>query len=155
MRGGSMNVQLIVAGVIAASSFGMAWQVQDWRFTSKEAKNEKQRYEDTIELQRLASRAQAEQDQRIVKAQSDARLRERDLRAAVDSSRDAVERLSYQSTTAVQAARTNHATCLIAATAQQDVLDKCSREYRGLAETADRHTSDIQTIIEAVQGKKP
>ena len=41
------------------------------------------------------------------------------------------------------------ATCINAAAALGDVLQQCSDDYRALAETADRHVSDIRTLREA------
>ena len=40
-----MSPHLIIAAVIAAMGFGAAWQIQSWRYTSKEADREQQQLE--------------------------------------------------------------------------------------------------------------
>ena len=39
--------------------------------------------------------------------------------------------------------------CLATADALAGLLDQCQQEYRGMAEVADGHASDVQTLMEA------
>ena len=150
MRGApGVNIQLVIAALIAVASFGSAWQIQDWRFTSKEADRDRQTYETSLESQRLAHRAQTQDDKRVIAAQNSAALRQRVLRADADASRAALIGLSAAASEALSRANDSHNACLNTASAQSVVLNQCAVEYRGLAETADRIESDRQTLVEA------
>lgn len=144
-----MNLQLIIAAVIAAASFGSAWTIQDWRYGAKEADRDRQTYETTLESQRLAHRAQTQDDQRVIAAQNSAALRQRVLRADADASRAALIGLSAAASEALSRAIQSHDSCLATAHATSELLVAVSTERRELAEKADGHVSDLKTLIQA------
>lgn len=149
MSAWSMTPQLIIAAIVAALGFGSAWQIQDWRYKAKEADRDRQTYETSLESERLAHRAQTQDDQRVINAQNAAALRQRVLRADADASRTALIGLSTAASEALSRANDSHNACLNTASAQSVVLNQCAVEYRGLAEDADRILSDRQTLINA------
>jgi hypothetical protein len=146
MYGGAMSIQLIIAAVIAVASFGSAWTIQDWRFGAKEADRDRQNYEATLESQRLAHRAQTQDDQRVIAAQNAALPKLNALRESVASLRDAYVGLSHESAEAVSRAQQSHEACIVTATAQKSVLDQCTERYGSLAAKAQGHVIDIETL---------
>lgn len=68
---------------------------------------------------------------------------------AADRARVASERLRDSSERSLTAARETHAACVVSASTHAKLLDYCEREYRGMAKTADGHTSDIKAMIQA------
>lgn len=86
----------------------------------------------------------------VLKAQNDAKIREAALRGAAaaaatqsDGLRDdlAAERLRYD--------QLSRDAVVERAAATSNVLADCSRRYQGMAAIADRHASDVKTLIEA------
>lgn len=148
-RARGVNVQLVIAALIAVASFGSAWQIQDWRFTSKEADRDRQTYETSLESQRLAHRAQTQDDKRVIDAQNSAALRQRVLRADADSSRAALVSVSHAAGEALSRALQSHDACLATANAASELLITVSTERRELSEKADGHVSDLKTLIQA------
>jgi len=144
-----VNIQFIIAGVIAAASFGGAWSIQEWRYGAKEADRDRQNYETVLESQRLAFRAQTAMDKRFIDAQNAATLRNRVLRDDVDRLRISISGLSHDSAEALRRADTTHNACRDVANTQNDILNQCVGKYRAVAEDADRAISDRQTLIDA------
>lgn len=144
-----MNVQLIIAAIIAVCGFGGAWTIQDWRYTSKEAARDRQTYETTLESQRLAHRAQTQDDQRVIAAQNAATLLQRNLRANAATSRAALDSVSYAAGEALRRALESHDACLATAATASELLTTVSAERRELAEKADLHVIDIKTLTES------
>lgn len=141
-----MNIQAIIALVIAAASFGGAWTIQDWRYQSKEADRDRQTYETTLESQRLAHRAQTQDDQRVIAAQNAALPKLNALRDSIASLRDAYVGLSHESAEALSRAQQSHEACLVTATAQKSVFDQCTERYGSLAAKATGHVIDLETL---------
>jgi hypothetical protein len=86
----------------------------------------------------------------VLKAQNDAKIREAALRGAAaaaatqsDGLRDdlTAERLRYD--------QLSRDAVVERAAATSNVLADCSRRYQGMAAIADRHASDVKTLIEA------
>ena len=86
----------------------------------------------------------------VLKAQNEAKIREAALRGAAaaaatqsDGLRDdlAAERLRYD--------QLSRDAVVERAAATSNVLADCSRRYQGMAAIADRHASDVKTLIEA------
>jgi hypothetical protein len=140
-----MTPQTIAAAIIAFASFAGGWQIQSWRYSAKEADRVQQTL---LATQHAAARAIRNTDN-VIAAQNAAALRERNLRRDADRSRAAVVSLSDAAADALRRASTDHAACLVTAAAQNIVLTQCTGRYRDLAEIADRHASDVQTLIEA------
>ena len=141
-----MNPQLIIAAIIFSLGFGSAFQIQEWRMKSKEADRDRQTYETTLESQRLAHRAQTQDDQRVINAQNAALPKLNALRESVASLRDAYVGLSHESAEALSRAQQSHEACLVTTTAQKSVLDQCTERYGSLAAKAEGHVIDIETL---------
>lgn len=69
--------------------------------------------------------------------------------AAADRARVASERLLDTSERSLQAARENHAACVVSAATHAELLGYCEREYRSMAGKAQGHASDAKALIEA------
>lgn len=144
-------MNLYIASIVAATVFSAActYQIQDWRYGAKEADRDRQTYETTLESQRLAHRAQTEDDQRVIAAQNAATLLQRNLRANAATSRAALASVSYAAGEAMRRALESHDACLATATAASELLTSVSAERRELAEKADLHVIDIKTLVAA------
>ena len=140
-----MNIQLIIAAVIAASSFLGGWAIQSWRYGAKETARAQQILVD----QRLAAATAIRRQDNVIQAQSNAANRAVDLRRAADGSRAALVGLSLAADSALRAASASHNACLDRATAIRVVLDQCGAAYQDLGAVADRHASDVKTLTEA------
>jgi hypothetical protein len=97
-----------------------------------------------------AARQAADLSATVLKAQNEAKIREAALRGAAaaaatqsDGLRDdlAAERLRYD--------QLSRDAVVERAAATSNVLADCSRRYQGMAAIADRHASDVKTLIEA------
>lgn len=131
---------LLVAAALGACA---AWFVQDWRITNAENHRLENARNEERELSRMESKRIAE----VVAAQNAARLRESKLRMDAVAAKSAAD--SLRRALAVQAAGADPATCPDVAASQAVVLSDCAARYSGLAEIADRHASDIQTLTDA------
>lgn len=105
------------------------------------------------EAQIADARAEAERvrqwNEQINKELQDAANREQKIRRDADASRAALLGLSDAADQALRSAATSHAAALATAAAGVELLERCSREYQGMAEAADRHASDVQTLMGA------
>ena len=131
--------------LIALAAFASAWQVQSWRFNAKE----KNRVEQTLSDQRLAAAGAIRRADNVIEAQSAATRRMVVLRADADGSRAALISLSGAVEAAMRAAATSHNACLDRATTASELLTQCGAAYQDLGERADRHASDVRTLMEA------
>lgn len=136
-------VATFLAGAISVGT-GI-YQVQEWRYAAKE----KDRVESQLENERLSAKATIRQSEAVLQAQSNAASRARGLRDDAAGSRNALVSLSDAVDDAMRAAAASKAACTERITAFGDVLKTSADEYRGLAETCDRHVSDIKTLTEA------
>ena len=141
--------QLIVAGIIATASaatgFGAAWQIQSWRADSEE----KDRVEATLENQRLIGATRTRNDQAVINAVNNGVARSTALRRDSDSARAAADSLRDEITRTVRDASASLAACTVRTAALGELCAAATESHRQLAEKADRHASDIRTIIEA------
>jgi hypothetical protein len=138
-------VQLIIAGVIAATGFGAAWNIQSWRYGAKETARAQQILVD----QRLSAAASIRRADDVIAAQSAAAGREIALRRDAAGARADLVGLSHATAAAMRAASASHAACLERASAVRVVLDQCGVAYQELGERADRHANDVKTLITA------
>ena len=132
----------LVAGALA---FGSAWQIQNWRADA----HEKDRIELTAAQERTVHAVEQAGRDAVIAATNLARVREAQLRADAARARNALVGLRAATDGAVTAARASHDACLVAATTTGKLLNDSTEEYRALAEIADRHVSDIQTLMDA------
>lgn len=144
-----MNIQLVIAtavtAAVAATSFGSAWQIQSWRYAAKEAQHEKQKLAD---VQQSAA-ATIRRADNIIAAQDAAKNRDSALRVDVAGARNALVGLHDAAADALRAAGASQAACLERAATLSELHQASARKYVELGEKADRHASDIQTLIEA------
>ena len=140
-----MNPQLILAAIIAAGGFGSAWKIQSWRMDSLENEYAQQ----ALASERLSAAAAIRHATALHDAQNAAVVRATALRRDADGTRTALVSLSQSAAAALQDAATSREACLDRAnTFSQLFIDSADR-YRGLAEKADRHASDIKTLTDA------
>jgi hypothetical protein len=140
-----MTPQIIIAAIIAACGFGSAWQIQNWRQDAKE----KQRAESELaQVQHSAATAIRRADNTIT-AQNESARRAIALRRDADLSRAATISVSLAAGEAMRRALDSHQTCLVSATALDNVFQQCAERRRELAEIADRHANDVKTLMDA------
>ena len=132
----------LLAAAIAATG---AWKVQDWRYNAKE----KERAEQQLENERIAAKAAIRRAEAVIEAQNAATNRERDLRGAAAGARAALVGLSDAAATALRDAESSHAACLNRAHTLGELFLASTESHQRLAGAADRHASDIQTLLAA------
>jgi len=140
-----VNPQLIIAAVIALGGFGAAWQLQEWRYGAKES----ERVEQQLESERLAAKGALRNADRVIEAQNKAEVNERGLRVAAAGARATADRLLDAKDAAIRAATDSHAACLERTRAFGELLGAMEAAGRGMAEKADRHASDAETLKNA------
>lgn len=144
-----MNPQLIIALIIALASAGTTWRIQSWYYAAKESNRERQTYELSLESERLARRAETANSTRTITALNAANARAATRTRDADSSRAALNSVSYAAGEALRSALRSHDACLATATATGELLVAVSAERRDLAEKADGHVSDILTLTQS------
>lgn len=131
----------------------LAWLVQEIRLDG--VKVEFATYKAQVEQQAVEARyAALKQKEAWIKEKEDAEQkaaeREATLRTERDTAlaagrrlRDDIATLRLRLPHAIQSA------CLATADTLAGLLDQCQQEYRGMAEVADGHANDVQTLMEA------
>ncbi len=137
-----MNPQLLIAALIAAASFGGAWQIQSWRFDAKEKDRVAQILEDT---RQSAARNVRVRDNEI-DAQNKAETRAIVLRVDAAAARDSLVGLRTSADAALRAASVSKEACLERATTLGELLETMAAAGGDLAEKAGRHVNDIQKL---------
>lgn len=88
--------------------------------------------------------------EKVTEAQNEARKRETNLRAAAAAAADQLDGLRVDlDATRDQLAGATREAAIERSVAVGAVLQECGRRYTGLAAKADRHVSDIRTLIDA------
>ena len=136
-----LNPTTLIALVIAIVSGGGAWQVQEWRWQSKE----KARVQQQLDDERSANAARLRQLEVAAAAQSAARRREAKLVADAVAARGALASVQSAADAAVQAARANHAACIDNATKLDLVFRECAARRVEVARDADGWESEAIT----------
>ena len=138
---------ICIGAVVVAFVFGWsaAWKIQNGLQAEREGKIVQQ----TLLATQAAAANAIRRVDNVIAAQNAAMLRDRVLRADAAGSRNALIGLSLAADEALRRAEATHDACLVTANAQNIVLNQCGARYRDLAETADRHASDTQTLIDA------
>ncbi|MFA5899408.1 MAG: hypothetical protein WC829_09890 [Hyphomicrobium sp.] len=127
------------------AGFFLAWQIQAHFLIKQELNHANERIS-----QQRAARANLERvTLQLSKAQTNAANRGISNRAAAVDSGNAAGGLRIATDTAVRTAAGDPAACADTTAALGAVLTASVKEYRELAETCDRHVSDIQTLTEA------
>ena len=144
-----MPIQLIIAAVIAATAFaggfGTAWKIQAGNINAKEAQHAKQ---ELANVQQSAA-ADIRRLDNAITAQNAATTRAVALRRDRDSALTELGRLRLEVNSAVHTANTDPVACPERAAALGDVLTELGRAGAEIAGQADRHASDVKTLIEA------
>ncbi len=146
-----MNITLVASLMAAVAGFltgaGLAWQLQAGNITEMELNHANER----MAIQR-AARATLERSMSQVAA-AQAAAAKRSVRVRVDSagSRNAAGGLRIATEAAVRSAADDPATCSHTAASLGELFTESITAYRELAETADRHASDIQLMQDAWQ----
>ena len=142
-------VQLIVAGAIAAASFGAAWTYQENKCASilaqyqtdhaiALAKATSDALARTVALQEKANAAQRKYNSRLA-----------DIRRDADSGRDAIVRLSEAADTALRRASDSHSACLADANTLTIVFGQCSTRLQDVAADADGLSAEVSLLRES------
>ena len=144
-----MTPQLIIAGVLFASGsvagFGAAWKWQAYRMDAKELEHVQQQ----LANERSAATTAIRRTETVIAAQSAAAIRERGLRNDVAGARTAAISLHDAAAAAMRDASVSHAACTERASALSDVLGAVEAAGRSMAEKADRHALDAETLSAA------
>ena len=144
-----MTPQLIIAGVLFASGsvagFGAAWKWQAYRMDAKELEHVQQQ----LANERSAATAAIRRTETVIQAQSAAAVRERNLRNDAAGARVAAISLHDAAAAAMRDASVSHAACTERASALGDVLGAVEEAGRSMAEKADRHALDAETLSAA------
>lgn len=133
-----------------AVGFGIAWNLQGIRIDSLE--NEFGRYRGEVEQNAIAAKRAAMDKENfwrnaLENARINAIAREKQLQEDVAAAQSASSGLRDD----LRALRSRLATstcdsCLNAAATLGELLGQCSEDYRSMAEIADRHALDVQTL---------
>lgn len=144
-----MTPQLIIAGVLFASGsvagFGAAWKWQAYRMDAKELEHVQQQ----LANERSAATTAIRRTETVIQAQSAAAIRERGLRNDADSARAAAISLHDAAAAAMRDASVSHAACTERIGAIGELLGTVEEAGRSMAEKADRHALDAETLSAA------
>lgn len=144
---------LLLAAIVAlaALSAKLSFDAGSARSDLAEVRVEKADLETAVAQANARAQTQAtEFSNKVIKAQNDAKERETTLRsAAVAAAFESDGLRDDLATLRVQLDQTTRAAAIERALALGVVLQQCSKEYQGLAAIADRHASDVQTLIQA------
>ena len=141
-----------IAGAILAGV--LAWQVQAWRYDTQIAGIKTQHATQSAKAQADTRAAELAFNQKLQDAQNEATKRETKLRADADAARRTVDGLRgtlYN----FRASLPNAAPAAVIARADTaaELLGACVSEYRGVAESADRHAADAVMLLDAWPSK--
>ena len=140
-----------VTGVTVGSS--AAWYIQSIRIDKAETAH--LRYAAEVEQNAIAAKLAALDKERfwlgeIENARINAQSREARLKRDVANAQSAVVGLRNDlGALRARLATSTEASCLATADSLGVLLGQCAEAYRDVSEIADRHASDVQTLIEA------
>ena len=141
----ALIVALIIALASAGTGFGTAWKIQSWRSDSKE----KAHVEIALENQRLVAAARTRNDQAVIAAASAGVVRGIALRRDSDAARGGLVSLRDDTQTFVRNAAAAPVTCPDRTATLGELFNTMAEAGAELAGKADRHASDVRTLIEA------
>ena len=140
-----MTLHLITATIAAALGFGAAWTWQGRAIDTLKLEVA----DDRIQQQRAARAALERATLQVVSAQNEAVVRAGLLRQSADAARRESDGLRESIATAMRAATANLDACTVTTHTLGGLLDQCGREYQELGAKADRHVSDVKTLMGA------
>lgn len=136
-----------------AIGFGLAWNLQGMRLDALEI--EFGQYRNEVEQNAIAAKDAALEKERFWRQEAEnarinAQSREARLKRDAANAQSAVVGLRNDlSALRSRLATSTEASCLAAADSLGVLLTQCAEDYRAMAEVADRHASDVQTLMEA------
>lgn len=145
-----MIARLIALLAGAAIAFSAGWLVNGWRKDATLAEWQRTQAEAELASTLAAGVKEAEWIKNLEDARNEATQRETRLRVAAAGARDVSDGLR-----ADLAELRRQLPDLAAETVRQradtlaELFDQCQADYRGMAEKADRHASDVQTLTDA------
>ena len=141
-----------IAGAILAGV--LAWQVQAWRYDTQIAGIKTQHATQSAKAQADTRAAELAFNQKLQDAQNEATKRETKLRADAAAARrtaDGLRGTLYEFRASLPNAAP--ATVIARADTAAELLGACVSEYRGVAESADRHAADAVMLMDAWPSK--
>lgn len=104
--------------------------------------------------QTIAANEDAREQERLNRQSKESALENRTKAILLDAAassraRDAAIRLHDASNRSLQAAREDHAACVVSAATHAELLGRCEQSYRGMAGKAQGHVNDIKAMITA------
>ena len=145
--------QLAAFFIAVSIGFGIAWNIQGIRLDSLDVAFN--RYQAEVEMNAAtAKRAALDKEKfwlgEIENARINAQSREARLKRDVANAQSAVVGLRNDlGALRARLATSTEASCLATADSLGVLLGQCAEAYRDVSEIADRHASDVQTLIEA------
>lgn len=131
----------------------LAWSIQGFRLD--DLKHDFAGYKSQVEQQAVEARQAAlKQKEQWIKEKEDAEQKAAEREAALRVERDraiAGARRLHDDIAALRVRLPNAipSACIATADTLAVLFDQCQQEYRGMAEVADGHASDVQTLMEA------
>jgi hypothetical protein len=151
----SLQTTVIACAVSAAAAFGGAWTVQGWRYGEQIAGIRLEQAVDLVKQSDLAledfTAMQRTKDDAIIQAEHRAQINaQAAARAATnaDRLRSDLAKANARISTAARAAVDQYAATVT------DVFGQCVQEYRGMAEKATGHASDVKLMHDAWPSNK-
>lgn len=140
-----MYTYVATAILAAALSATGTWKIQQWRMDAKE----KEHVEQILDAERRAAAKAIRNQETVIAAQSEAARRAADLRRDAAGSRDALVGLSHATDQTLRDAAASLDACTVRAAAISQLLNQCGSAYQELGAIADRHASDVKTLMDA------
>ena len=141
-----------IAGAILAGV--LAWHIQAWRYDAQIAEIKAQHAAQSAKAQADTRAAELAFNQKLQDAQNEATQRETKLRADAAAARrtaDGLRGTLYEFRASLPNAAP--ATVIARADTAAELLGACVSEYRGVAESADRHAADAVMLLDAWPSK--
>ena len=132
----------ILAAVLSATG---TWKVQQWRMDAKE----KEHVEQILDAERRAAAKALRNQETVIAAQSEAARRSADLRRDAAGARAAADGLRSATDQTLRDAAASLDACTVRAAAISQLLNQCGGAYQELGAIADRHASDVKTLMDA------
>lgn len=140
-----MSPQLIITAIIAGVGFYGGWHVQTIRYTAKVAAHAKQ---ELAQVQQSAAASIRRMDN-VITAQNAAAVRGVGLRRDRDRALSELERLRSAIAGTVPVTSDAPGACVERTNTADQLLLECAADLTELAGKADRHASDVQTLMAA------
>lgn len=145
----------VAAGIAGAVLAGLlSWNVQAWRYDAQIEGLKAQHAEATAKAQSDARATEKALSDKLQEAQNNATKRENKLRndaAAARRTADGLRGTLYEFRASLPNAAP--ATVIARADTAAELLGACVSEYRGVAESADRHAADAVMLLDAWPSK--